>query len=160
MKKIITINTLKFDRRINRTWRAELLEQTNELLVFVGEFEKEVTHPSLGVIRPKTVSYEYYWLDRWYNVFRFHEPSGELRNFYCNVNFPPEFDGDTLNYVDLDIDLLVWKDFRSEVLDMAEFEENSAKFSYPPEVVENALTAVNKLQELIDMREFPFDFVE
>ena len=110
----------------------------------------------LGTISVGTASVEYYWLDRWYNVFRFSEPTGELRNFYCNVNVPPAFDGQVLSYVDLDIDVLVESNFSYKVLDLAEFEQNTERYAYPIEIQNNARRAVAELIGLIESRSFPF----
>ncbi len=156
-ENFITINSRKFDGKIHRSWKAEFIEQNQSLLTFVGEFEKEVKHTHLGVIRRKTVSYEFYWLDRWLNIFRFHEPEGELRNFYCNVNMPPTFVNGVLDYVDLDIDVLVWKDFSHQILDIDEFEENAVKFGYPPEICDAANKSLEELLAMIKTRAFPFD---
>ena len=125
-------------------------------MVFVGEFENEVVHKELGVIRRGTISYEYYWTDRWYNIFRFHEPDGGLRNFYCNVNMPPIFLNGVLDYVDLEIDILVWSDFRIEILDTDEFEQNTERFSYSDELRLKVQESVNELKTMIENREFPF----
>lgn len=156
-KEYITINSRKFDGAIHKSWKVKLIEQNDSLLKFVGEFEKEINHPHLGVIRPGTVSYEFYWLDCWFNVFRFHELDGRLRNFYCNLNVPPTFENNILDYVDLDIDVLVWKDFTVKILDLDEFEENSRKFNYSPEIKDNARLSLKKILELIGNRDFPFD---
>lgn len=156
-KKIVTINSRKLDGKIRRSWTAELIEQTDSLLIFVGEFDEEVIHPDLGVIRRGTVSYEYYWLDQWYNVFRFHEPEGELRNFYCNLNMPPQFDGTVLDYIDLDIDVLVWRDFSFEILDLEDFEKNAAIYRYSKEILVNTSKNLDVLLGMIKMKEFPFD---
>lgn len=158
INNIVVINSRKFDGIIHRSWNARLIEQRSSLLLFVGEFEKEVSHPFLGVIRCGTVSYEFYWLDRWYNVFRFHEPDGSLRNFYCNVNMPPEFQNDVLDYVDLDIDVLVWKDFSHQILDVEEFEENAKNFSYTENLRKQVRTSLSELSYLIENRIFPFDY--
>ncbi|MGI8639601.1 MAG: DUF402 domain-containing protein [Pyrinomonadaceae bacterium] len=155
--KLITINSYKFDGKIHRSWKAKLIEQKNSLLIFVGEFEKEVKHSHLGVIRRGTVSYEFYWLDLWYNVFRFHEPDGDLRNYYCNVNLPPKFENGVLDYIDLDIDVLVWKDFRYEILDLDEFAENAKIFNYSEDLIEKAKDNLTKLLRLIENRKFPFN---
>ena len=160
INKNITINSLKYDGEIHRSWSAELHEENNSLLTFFGKFEKEVKHSKLGVIRRNTLSYEYYWLDRWYNIFRFHEPEGNLRNFYCNINLPPIFENGVLNYIDLDIDILVWKDFDYQILDLDEFKENASKFSYPKTVKEKCIQTVKELEHLIKSRQFPFDFIE
>jgi len=157
-KKIITINSRKFDGKLHRSWQAELLAKNNILLEFVGEFEEEVTHSQLGVIRRGTISFEFYWLKRWYNVFRFHEPDGTLRNFYCNVNTLPKFNNGILDYIDLDVDIVVWKDFSHQILDVEEFEANSRKYNYPNAVREKVRDNLNELISMIDNRVFPFDY--
>lgn len=157
-KRIITINSRKFDGRLHRSWEAELLAKNDILLEFVGEFEEEVTHSHLGVIRRGTVSYEFYWLKRWYNVFRFHEPDGTLRNFYCNINMPLKFEDGVLDYIDLDIDIVVWRDFSHRILDAEEFEANSRKYNYPDAVREKVRDNLRELISMIDDRLFPFDY--
>lgn len=156
--RIVTINSRKFDGKLHRTWKANFVEQRDALLKFVGEFEKEVKHSHLDVIRRGTISHEFYWLDRCYNVFRFHEPGGDLRNFYCNLNLPPSFDGKILDYVDLDIDVVVWNDFSVQILDLDEFAENSLKYSYSNDLRSKIKNALDELLGLIERREFPFDY--
>ena len=157
-KPTIQINSRKFDGSLHRSWQVKLLERTNSLLTFVGVFEEQIEHPLLGVIKHGTVSYEFYWLNRGYNIFRFHEPAGDLRNFYCNLILPPVFESNILDYVDLDIDVVVWKDFSHQVLDADEFKTNAKIFGYP----ETLRTDVNKnLEEImtkIKRKSFPFDF--
>lgn len=153
----VTIQVLKYDGTAHRKWRAKVLERRAELLILDAAFEEEVNHTQLGLIRRGTVSIEYYWLDRWYNVFRFLEPDGSVRNFYCNVNMPPALEGGTLTYVDLDIDIVVAPDLSYEVLDLDEFEQNAARYDYPEEVRSKALRALDELQALIQGRAYPFD---
>ena len=155
---MVTINSRKFDGRISKSWTAELCEQSVDLLTFKGVFEMDVDHPKLGFIHRGTVSYEFYWPDEWFNIFRFHEPSGEVRNFYCNVAMPPTYGNGELNFVDLDLDVLVEKDLKYEVLDVEEFEERSVLYVYPKEVVERAHKSVEELIGLIEGRAFPFNF--
>lgn len=132
----------------------------NSLLVFRGVFDTEINHRHLGVIRHGTISYEYYRLDRWYNVFKFYEPDGKFRNFYCNVNLPPKFENNVLDYVDLDIDVIVWKDFSSEILDIDEFESNAKKYDYSSELRHNAGLALESILRKIETRGIPFDSLE
>jgi uncharacterized protein len=154
---IVTINSRKFDGSLRRSWTCRLARRDGALLVFEGVFDIEVLHPELGTISRGTTSYEYYWLDRWYNIFRFHEPDGPLRNYYCNINLPPELDGETLNYVDLDIDVLVWPDNTYEVLDIDEFEANALKFKYPAAVRSGASNALAQVIKLIERSGLPDD---
>lgn len=126
-------------------------------MLFLGEFDDDVNHPDVGLIRRGTVSYEYYWLDRWYNIFRFHEPEGGLRNYYCNINMPPMLKDGVLDYVDLEIDVLVWKDYSYKVLDEDEYEANAVTFNYPEHLRNEARKGLTELINLIETREFPFD---
>ena len=80
-----------------------------------------------------------------------------MRNYYCNVNAPPTFDGHILSYVDLDIDVLVDPDFSFEILDLDDFDQNAKRYAYPSEIQRNARQAVTDLVDLIESRSFPFD---
>ncbi|HKO62077.1 MAG TPA: DUF402 domain-containing protein [Pyrinomonadaceae bacterium] len=152
----IIVRACKQDGREHRRWSAELLEQDGTLLVLDAYFPEEITHDLLGTIAVGTHSLEYYWLDRWYNIFRFANPNGELRNFYCNVNVPPVLAGSVLSYVDLDLDILVEPDFSYQILDKDDFEANAKLYNYSAEIHSNAARALDELVQMIDNRAFPF----
>jgi protein associated with RNAse G/E len=155
--KAVTVCAYKYDGTEHRRWRAEISLQRDSLIVLDAKFDEEIQHPLLGTIAPETLSTEYYWLDRWYNIFRFVEPAGELRNYYCNVNLPPVFHKNVLSYVDLDIDILVEPDFSYTILDEDEFVHNSVRFNYPTEVRRRSQEALEQLVALIETRDFPFN---
>jgi protein associated with RNAse G/E len=153
----ITVRTFKFDGSEHRKWEAQINRIDEPLIILNAKFEEEINHPLLGTVAPQTLSIEYYWLDRWYNIFRFVQPTGELRNFYCNVNLPPVLHGNVLSYVDLDIDILVAPDLTYTILDEEEFEANTARLNYPPEVLRNSREALEQLIALIKEGQFPFN---
>jgi protein associated with RNAse G/E len=153
----VEVRVYKYDGLLHRTWPAELFRQEGSLIVLDAKFADEVIHDLLGTIASGTHSLEYYWLDRWYNVFRFAEPDGALRNYYCNVNVLPTFDGETLSYVDLDLDILVEPDLSYRILDVEDFERNAEDYGYSVEVRANARRAVDELVRMIEARAFPFN---
>lgn len=155
--QFIEVQVQKYDGTEHRRWRAQIVEHTGTLLVLDAVFEEDIEHDLLGTIASGTVSVEYYWRDRWYNVFRFGDQTGSLQSFYCNVGLPPSFNGQVLSYVDLDIDVLVKPDFSYQVLDLEDFEENALRYGYPAEVRDNARAALTELINLIETRSFPFD---
>ena len=154
---MITVRAQKYDGSEHRTWHATLLRREGALLVLDATFGEEIKHDLLGTIASGTKSIEYYWLDRWYNIFRFTEPTGELRSYYCNVNVPPQFDGQVLSYVDLDIDILVEPDLSYRIVDLEDFEQNADRFGYSEDVQTKARMAIERLVELIQSRAFPFN---
>lgn len=151
----ITINSRKYDGHIRRTWPGGLISQSEEMLVVVGQFREDVQHDDLGLIKQGTVSFEHFWVDRWYNIFRFHEPDGQLRNYYCNITMPPTFADDVIDYVDLDLDVIVWPEKGYEVLDRDDLEKNAIKYGYPEEVVANAERSLAELINLIESGGLP-----
>ena len=110
----------------------------------------------MGSISRGTVSHEFYWPERWYNVFRFHEPDGRFRNYYCNITMPPTFADGILDYVDLDIDVVVRAELGYDVLDQDDFARNSTKYGYPPELIQKVHDSLNDLTTEIANRQFPF----
>lgn len=151
------INARKYDGTIYKFWKADLIGQNNSLLLFHGIFDRQITHPELGVIRPGTISLEYFWLNENFNIFKFFEPEGSFRNFYCNVCLPPKFKNGILDYVDLDIDVIVSSDFSHRILDMDEFKKNAFEFDYSPELRQITEIGLKNIIKKLQIRDYPFD---
>ncbi|MEX2159741.1 MAG: DUF402 domain-containing protein [Dehalococcoidia bacterium] len=99
----------------------------------------------------------HFWSERWYNVMRCDRPrGGGLDHWYCNVTTPALFDGETVRYIDLDLDVSVGSNGEAQVLDEDEFLENSGRMGYAPDVIEYARRAVDELLELARTGQFPF----
>src|SRR5713101_9078439 len=152
----ITVRVLKYDGTEHRRWNAPLARQDESLIVLDAAFEDEVEHHLIGNIKLGTRTIEYYWPDRWYNIFRFLESDGATKLYYCNVNMPPSINGGVLSYIDLDIDILVRPDLSYQVLDLEEFAANGARYGYSEEIKRQAHAAVHELISLIEKRQFPF----
>lgn len=152
----LIVRSCKYDGRLHRSWPVTLSRRDGPLLVVEGLFETEVRHPLLGHIVEGTRSTEFFWTDRWYSVFRFSEPTGALRNFYCNLNTPPVLEGSAITFVDLDVDVLVAPDFSCRVLDEEEFELHAERYGYPPDFRRRTREAVAEILDLVRRRGFPF----
>lgn len=152
----ITVRVLKHDGREHRHWSARIARREGSMLVLDAEFESDVQHHLLGSILRGTRTVEYYWLERWYNIFQFLDQKGDTRLYYCNVGAPPTLDGNLLSYVDLDIDILVRPDLSYQLLDLEEFESNARRWNYSEETRRKALESVTDLVSMIEGHQFPF----
>ena len=152
----LVVRVLKHDGSEHRRWRGRIARLEANLIVLEAEFDSDVSHHLLGEIKRGTRLIEYYWLDRWYNVFRFLHDDGSTRLYYCNINKPPDFDGQSLTYIDLDIDVMVRSDYSYEILDLDEFEANSERYGYTAAEKRNVEKAVEELTGMIQSRQFPF----
>ena len=70
---------------------------------------------------------------------------------------PAEFDGITLAWTDLEIDVCCRLDGSIQTLDYDEFQENRLKMNYPKHVTERALAAHDEVLRLGEAGAFPFD---
>lgn len=156
--KEIIVQVLKHDGAPHRLWNARVKHREGQLMVLDAEFDVDVSHELMGEIPRGTRTVEYYWLDRWYSVFRFLNSDDSTRLYYCNVNTPPVLDETKLSYIDLDIDILVHPDFSYQVLDLEEFEANAGEYGYSDQEKMQAHAAVDELISMIESRQFPFIF--
>ncbi|HUE98508.1 MAG TPA: DUF402 domain-containing protein [Anaerolineales bacterium] len=66
---------------------------------------------------------EYYYTDRWYNIFAIHDrDDGKVKGWYCNIGKPAVFEDGVVSYIDLALDLWVSTVGAQTVLDEDEFE--------------------------------------
>jgi uncharacterized protein len=152
----VTVRVLKYDRTEHRRWTATIAQKDDSMIVLDAAFEIDVKHDLLGDIPSGTRTIEYYWFDRWYNIFRFLESDGSTRLYYCNLNTPPTIDDGILSYIDLDIDVLVRPDFSYQVLDREEFAANAKRYGYPEQLKTEVNEALATLVSMIEARQFPF----
>ena len=100
-----------------------------------------------GIDRPEAVTedaIELYFTDRWYNVLHFVAPSIDRYLWYANIAMPVKFDGATLAWTDLDIDVCCRMDGSIQTLDYDEFQENRLKMDYPKHVTERRLLRMKR----------------
>lgn len=142
----VTVNSLHYDLTPRRSWSADLVRSALPEIELLGRFEADVSHPDLGLIEAGTVSREYYFADRWFNYFVFFKTDGSIRNYYFNVCLPPKIGDGIIEYVDLDLDLVVWPDGETEILDEDEFRVNLERYSYPEPTQRKATETIAFLQ--------------
>jgi len=156
MVRRIHVVSRKYDGSPHWEFDCELVREEGPLLVASNHAGQRLKNPR-GSWRTPWDTLNHFWTDRWYNVMLCERPNGKgLDNFYCNVTTPAQRDGDTVTYVDLDLDLRVFADGRLEVLDEDEFLENSERMGYPPDVIRESRAALSELVRLATAAEGPF----
>jgi hypothetical protein len=88
---------------------------------------------------------EYYYADRWYNIFAIHDrEDGKIKGWYCNIGKPAVIEDGVVSYVDLALDLWVSSEGKQTVLDEDEFE----KLEINEELRAGALRGLEELKQL------------
>ena len=102
---------------------------------------------------------EYFALDRPYNAFAIYRASGDFAGWYCNVTHPTTVVGNEIHWYDLYLDVIVYPDGGTLVLDEDELEESGLAHS-DPDLYAMILAAKDELLELANTNAYPFSEVE
>ncbi|MGB9722817.1 MAG: DUF402 domain-containing protein [Chloroflexia bacterium] len=140
---IVQVRPRRASGEPKRGWWAVLVARSREMLLLRAPLQ----HPAdLGyvVFALGDTMLERYWFGRWYNIFSLYGPDGRLKGWYANICTPISFDGRTIRYTDLELDLWVWPEGRYLVLDEEEFEACVVRHM-PPAVVQKARSALDEL---------------
>jgi len=144
----LKIECYKHNGYLDRTSDEAIVVYTDkELLVVANDHTKLTEHDgqSHTTNEPAVL---FFYKKRWFNII------GQLKKkglfYYCNIATPYIIDGQSIKYIDYDLDLRVFPDGSYKVLDRNEYRYHRKVMKYGREldcIIENSL------KELIDMKE-------
>lgn len=152
----IVVYSTKYDGSFHRRQPGWFLQRKGPLILIQHRAGIPIEFAAREWI-PKANAIAHYWIDRWYSIYRSVSENGEPLGWYCNIATPAQFDGRTLRYMDLDIDISVRADRSYRILDEDEFQANIQRLAYPPDLIANVRAAVAEILRLVQEEAFPFD---
>ena len=122
-----TISVLKFDLAgsLMRRYEGRLVRRDSHSVVLDAPFVIDVEQYLLldVVLKRGDRFVETYYEDRYYNIYKiFDRDNSQHKGWYCNLSRPAQITEDEVSWVDLALDLWVWPDGRSAILDQDEFD--------------------------------------
>ncbi len=153
----VRIHSTKYDGSLHYQYEGRLVDQGEGYLrVVVEQGTSFVSYRERGVTLAAMT--QIYFTDRWYNAFHNHEPIGRRRMLtYCNVGTPARLEGDTIRWVDLDLDVIETQALGLIVDDEDEFADHRVRMAYPEDIIRHAEVARDELLVLGQSHAFPFD---
>lgn len=145
----------KLDPRGQRvtSYRAIVLERRPECVVLDARW----TRPTLGLgyttFETGDRFTEWFYSDRWYNIFEIRGADGHLKGWYCNIAEPAQIGATVVSCRDLLLDLWVKPDRTTLTLDEDEFAQ---EFHLTMQERQHALDALEQLRSMVDGGESPF----
>jgi protein associated with RNAse G/E len=126
-------------------YEGTLLRRDDNTIVLEALFDRD-DMPFMDVVFKTGDRFvEYYYTDRWYNIFVIHDrDDGKVKGWYCNIGKPAVFEDGTVSYIDLALDLWVSTSGAQTVLDQDEFEA----LAIDEEARAGALNGLDGLKEL------------
>lgn len=149
------IHSYKHNGRIHREWdEAIYLGKFNDAYVF-GNNKTLVTESDGKTWKTKEPAIMYFYPDRWFNII------GQLKNdgiyYYCNIATPFIMEGNTLKYIDYDLDLRIFPNHAFKVLDRNEYNYHKKIMGYSTKLDQVVKGELSNLIELARLRKWPFD---
>lgn len=155
-EQLILVRKLNYEEKETWHWSGKLVERQDGVWVVDAIFNARPRDLGYMKLDTSDLFHEYYYDDRWFNVFQVFGGDGALKGWYCNITKPARFSDSEIAFVDMVLDVFVYPDGRTLVLDQDEFDENREKI-YTPEDAREAEEAVTQLLEMVRRREHPFD---
>lgn len=153
----LTVIAEKYDHRIHIEWEARLVREDAWGVVTFAPLGTDLVHHTRGFRLPQ----DHHCLslfprDRWWNAMLDFDAAGQFLAAYCNVCLPYSRDGQVVRWIDLDLDVLLYRDHPAALLDEDEFVAHARQFHYPATVVAGARAAAADLLDRASRGALPF----
>jgi hypothetical protein len=123
MTDSLTVKKLNPNYELVIAYDGAVLERTANTIVLEARFSRETMDLGCAVLEHHDRFVEHFYADRWYNIFEIHSVHDDhLKGWYCNIVKPAVFGAETIEQVDLALDLWINPDGSYHVLDREEFE--------------------------------------
>lgn len=153
-----TVRKLNYDGRETWRWSGKVVERANGVVVIDALFNARSRDLGYMKLETNDLFHEFYYADKWFNIYQVFGSDGIMKGWYCNVTKPALFSENEVAYVDMVLDVFVYPDGRTIVLDEDEFSEKRETI-YSPEDARLAEAAVAELLRMARSRQHPFDEV-
>lgn len=118
---VITIVKLDHQGEEKIQYLAEIHAQVVNGVVLDAYWQRPRLELGYTLFEPGDHFREYFYTDRWFNIFAIATAQGKRKGWYCNVAMPARIDGERIEQVDLLLDVWVGPDRQIVLLDEDEF---------------------------------------
>jgi hypothetical protein len=122
MPATLTVKKLNLNHELVIAYEGVVVERAAESVVLEARFQRETMDLGYAVLEHHDRFVEHFFADRWYNIFEVHSVRDDhLKGWYCNIAQPAVFSVDTIEQIDLALDVWIDPGGSYRVLDEDEF---------------------------------------
>jgi protein associated with RNAse G/E len=153
----VVVRKLKFDGSVRYTWQGDLVDARGDdwLIVFHDSAHHAKDPPTPDV--PPGFGIHTIGLRQPLTVLHWFDELGRFVDAKCDAALPARLAGRTIDFVDLDLDLVVLPDGHHYLRDRDVFEARGREMGYPDAVRRTAWWAILQALRMVRRRRFPFD---
>ncbi len=154
MRNRVASHKVKFDGTRKAPWHGDLVDVHPDgwLVVF---YEQPPQRTSSGGL--PAYGLRYHGTEGPVSILVYFDARGEVLEYHCDAALPATISGRDIEFIDLDLDLMVSPGFECYERDHGDFEKNRAAMGYPAEAIEAAQAGIRRARALVAKRATPFD---
>ena len=134
-------------------YQGEVIEHSHAGVIIQAYWQQPLKDLGYTRFDPGDSFIEYYYSDRWFNIFDIATAGGRRKGWYCNVAEPAAIYDDHIEQVDLLLDVWVGATGKPLILDEDEF---ASDMTLSEEQRNGAQEGLRDLLEMIAARREPF----
>lgn len=156
---IVTVQKLDHAGKLVTSYTGQVVHRDATSIALEARWQRDRLVLTYVIFDPGDRFVEFYFTDRWYNIFEIHAAADDrLKGWYCNFSRPAMFESHALSAIDLELDLFVFPNGEALLLDEDEFNALNLR-SADPAAWRHVLAAVDDLRAMVSARHAPFDRV-
>jgi predicted RNA-binding protein associated with RNAse of E/G family len=136
-------------------YQGEVIQRLSHGVVIQAYWKQPTKDLGYTLFEPGDQFIEYYYTDRWFNIFDISSASGTHKGWYCNIAEPAHIRDEQIEQVDLLLDVWVNPKGAPLVLDEDEFESDA---TLNDEQRRGARQALQDLLQMIAAQTEPFSY--
>jgi hypothetical protein len=150
----VRIQAYKHDGLFHRMWSHCYLLCEDDSYFILASIRARVIENNGRVWHTKEPAIFIFSKKEWFNVIAMIKETGIT--YYANVASPTIRDKGFLKYIDYDLDLKLYPNGGTRILDQNEYERHSKSLDYGDEIKAILNDSVTSIQSKMNNREFPF----
>jgi protein associated with RNAse G/E len=155
--EICTVRKLDHTGKLVTSYQGEVIHRDERAIVLEARWQRNRLELPYVVFERGDRLVEFFFSDRWYNIFEIHAGSADrLKGWYCNLCRPAVFEADAISAIDMALDLFVFPNGDTLLLDENEFEALNLHCR-EPETHASVLSALAELHRMVVAHQPPFD---
>jgi uncharacterized protein len=150
---MITVFKLSLQGEVKVQYRGEVIKRDAHSVVIQASWTMPARDLGYTQFKPGDRFTEYYYANRWFNIFDIAGRDGIRKGWYCNIAEPAQIANDSIKQIDLLLDVWINPQGQPLLLDEDEF---AAATTLSVEQRHGAQQGLQALIQMLTTREEPF----
>ena len=153
-KRWVIIQAYKHNEELHRQWTHSYVLQDDEDYFVLASIRAAVVESDGRKWHTKEPAIFVLSKKNWFNVIAMLKEGGIC--YYVNIASPAIFDKNFIKYIDYDLDVKLYEDGTTRLLDVSEYKKHADEQGYSEDIKEILQTSVDRVYKMINKKEFPF----